>query len=448
MPSIATASIASLMGQAFFPEPIVAEILEAWDEASAGQSEAPALPRPEQLREVLNVAFLAGLETDEGRRLAFTLCCLPAGQGVRNTNGEDVNLLRLGQSRPFSLQEVRRLATTAQVNRSAIWVAFSDDGPLEIRGMVHFSSSWLSPRSALHLHHEPLPHAFMVRSNSPGNLTIHQGQSPIFHLKSGKTERPSTLSSNVFSINGIAKEGVRALRQCFDTVPHLRAADHEVFEWNLYVHVTFGILGTIQRSGHGGALIVSREQGCLLGLGQSLIKLKYSVDDEAWMIGRQFCALIAKREELLHLIQGCESCGIISDQQEQEVKQKLFELHQIEKLLAEHCQFVGNLAATDGALVLQNDFKVIGFGGEITLNDAERPKVYELDDWGSSTRHELDVESYGMRHRSAFRLASQCPDVLIFIVSQDGDVNLVFSVKDEVLFRRNIKTSNVSLNQA
>lgn len=430
-------------GQAFFPEPIVAELVAAWEESAAGQEGTPALPEAEALRAILNVAFLAGLETDEGRRLAFTLCCLPAGEEVLNTNGQVVKLLRLAQPRPFTLQEVRRLATTAQVNRSAIWVAFHPDGALDIRGVVHFSSHWLEARPALHLHPEPLPHAFMVRSNAPGNLTIHQGQTPIFHLKSGKTERPSTLSSNVFAINGIAKEGVKALRSGQAPPPHEWAEDHEVFEWKLYVHVTFGILNTIQRSGHGGALVVSREQGCLLGLGQTLIKLKYPVNDAGWMLGQAFCALIAKRQELLHLIQGCEACGIISDQQEQEVQQRLFELHQIEKQLAEQCQFVGNLAATDGALVVQNDFKVIGFGGEITLNELERPSVVELDSLGQ--RHPLDVESYGMRHRSAFRLASQCPDVMIFIVSQDGDVNLVFSANEEVFFRRNIKTGHVHL---
>jgi DNA integrity scanning protein DisA with diadenylate cyclase activity len=50
----------------------------------------------------------------------------------------------------------------------------------------------------------------------------------------------------------------------------------------------------------------------------------------------------------------------------------------------------------------------------------------------------LDVEEFGMRHRSAIRLVAAAPDVVAFVVSRDGSVNMIFGQDGRVTFHRDV----------
>jgi hypothetical protein len=101
------------------------------------------------------------------------------------------------------------------------------------------------------------------------------------------------------------------------------------------------------------------------------------------------------------------------------------EVAALEEAIMEVAHLVAALAKSDGAVVMSRRYEVLGFGGEISgkLDDVETV-LRALDVQGDRFEEE-STKSVGTRHRSAFRLCKELPDVLTVVVSKDGDVRFV-----------------------
>ena len=130
---------------------------------------------------------------------------------------------------------------------------------------------------------------------------------------------------------------------------------------------------------------------------------------------------------------------------EKELKILYSELIEAEKKLAEDCTFIGQLSATDGGILLKSDLALEGFGTEILLDKSKRSMVYKINQSIARENEELDSEQFGMRHRSAIRLCANTSDVVVFVISQDGVTNLVWSSDGKVYFKPDIKTTNMNM---
>jgi hypothetical protein len=131
---------------------------------------------------------------------------------------------------------------------------------------------------------------------------------------------------------------------------------------------------------------------------------------------------------------------------DEDVQQDLFQteclLGDAQRNLAETCSFIGRFSGTDGALIMQTDLSVEGFGVEILLDKAMPARVYEVKMPSGKGEVELDSEQFGMRHRSAMRLCAAVPNLVIFVISQDGTVSLVWNEDGKVFFRSGIRIMN------
>lgn len=96
------------------------------------------------------------------------------------------------------------------------------------------------------------------------------------------------------------------------------------------------------------------------------------------------------------------------------------------------------LAGCDGAILITNDLRLLGFGTEVRAEFNETAKVLEVLDDRSFSSKSLDVEQFGMRHRSAVKLISQHPAFTAIVVSQDGPVTAVWSEDGDVHVSKNI----------
>jgi hypothetical protein len=151
----------------------------------------PPLPGPAQLLSLLEVAYLASLETDEARPLRFTLCCTPqADRILRHNQNVSVEVWPFSADRPFTIQEIRRLAAATDLDNSAIWVRFppEPDAPLSIHGIVGLGSSWAAARHAFAYRYESLPEALLVQVPAPGQVIVYQGQFLLASLQSGQIQ--------------------------------------------------------------------------------------------------------------------------------------------------------------------------------------------------------------------------------------------------------------------
>jgi hypothetical protein len=97
---------------------------------------------------------------------------------------------------------------------------------------------------------------------------------------------------------------------------------------------------------------------------------------------------------------------------------------------------VGNLSCVDGCVILNRRLQLCGFGGEIQVSDEEaQGKPSKFTNY--ATGEEWEYKSFlkeigGTRHRSAARLCKAHEGVLVFIVSQDGELKAFSSDADKV----------------
>src|SRR5438477_9778578 len=83
-------------------------------------------------------------------------------------------------------------------------------------------------------------------------------------------------------------------------------------------------------------------------------------------------------------------------------------------------RFIASLTAVDGAVVLTDTLRIIGFGVEVTTSLSGVDKVYVTEDADGTDVKETRFAEFGTRHRSAFRFAASMEQAVAFVLSQDG----------------------------
>lgn len=429
-----------------FPTDLAKQVRDKWTTTIGGEYTPPPLPYEQNLQSLLEVAYLAGMETDEARPLKFALCCTSEIDRVRrHYQDSSVETWSFTSDRAFNVQEIRRIAAVTDLDTSAIWVRFSNkpDQPLAIHGLLNLGSSWASARNAFTYQYDPLPEALLVRVQAPGRVMVYQGQYLIASLESGNLQ-----SGEIFTPMGLLgayplfEEGSNLLRDEIPAPQYEEPHEWHNFEWLAYVNAVLAIVNSVQPRGHGGAIILAGKN-CKL-IKDKFVRIKYSLTTKINQLKKHFIDFMTLRHQfgdMLWLTE-TEDKGAPT---ETEIRLTNFLSHEAQRRLAETCEFIGNLSGTDGAIVLRTDLSVEGFGTEILLDKAKCSKVYKVSEPMSKKREELDSEQFGMRHRSAMRLCSAVRDLAVFVVSQDGGVSLVWNDKGEACFKSGLKTTNVNM---
>jgi hypothetical protein len=100
------------------------------------------------------------------------------------------------------------------------------------------------------------------------------------------------------------------------------------------------------------------------------------------------------------------------------------------RLAYEMLQGIGQLAAVDGALVMDSGFAVLAFGTTLSAPDTASGAVAGPDGFGRAEGGSFEIGRYGTRHSSAMHFAAAVPDSIVFVISQDGPVR-AFRRRDE-----------------
>src|SRR5262245_9270313 len=110
-----------------FPSDLADEITARWQSFAAHQA-APPLPSAPLLRHVLETAFFASFEREEGRAPRFVLCCAPESHIPRDAeDGGTVPVVPLEPSRPLSVESIRALAPAVSPETAAMLVECPED---------------------------------------------------------------------------------------------------------------------------------------------------------------------------------------------------------------------------------------------------------------------------------------------------------------------------------
>ncbi|MCZ7544182.1 MAG: hypothetical protein M5R40_11905 [Anaerolineae bacterium] len=308
----------------------------------------PPLPDESLLQTLIETAYLASMETEEARSLRFTLCCTASSMDApAQGQGGAVEAWPFAKDRTFSAQEIRRLSVATNVDTSALWVQFSDNAqePLTIHGLLNLGMPWTSAPNAFAYYYDSLPEALLLRVEAPGQIAVYCGESLVASLKSGRIQVENQLATHdLVAIDPILREGHSVLREQIPAPSRAVERNWEQYEWLSYVNTVLAVVSAIQRSGHGGALILARMGSRFTS--DDYVRIKYRLAGGAAHLSSRFVQFVSQHHRYMDVVSLAKRASDSPVVQRQLLTDYLIRdaLHR----LAEACAFVGNLASTDG----------------------------------------------------------------------------------------------------
>lgn len=419
--------------EVYYPVDLAQKTKDQWDkhshDAHRGVSCAE-IPPLNLLTELLEVAFFASLESEEGRDLNFILCCnkkndtivrfTPAGpEGVT-----ECGALRFSQPKQFSVKEVRRLAPAASPILSCILVEWDSGGAILIAGVVLLGSAWSVAKRGFDFGRfvDQPPHTLLVDVSGRGCLTVSVGAIRLASLSHGVLATNSgAAQTQMIDMLKLMQEGIT----CLSSKAKRRVGQRRAWvqEWIHYTDVLVALLNSIESGGHGGTILVAGSRW-IERQKNRFLRIKYPLAGAAVLCD----AFVAHLSALYH-------SGLMRDTAPKHAHHDLGLRRSLQQRNSA-VSTVAGFSGVDGAVLLGADLVCHGFGCEIVIGGKDRDfEVWSHDGATKGKRKLLNREEYGMRHRSVFRLCAENPNIAAFVCSQDGGVKMIWKNRQRVFVR-------------
>lgn len=381
-------------------------------------------PSVEQLRKVLEIAFSASMETEEGRSLRFGLLLLRHDE----IDEKDFRVARFGESRPLSITEIRRLAPATNPSSTFIAVEQADDGP-RIWGAVDAGSDWTLFRKGEKSSGIGLPFGLVISVAAPGSISVRLSDSLLVSAAHGQVAHPSANVLKFGPVHDFFRPVLQQLVQ--EALPDRGESDLDdhflVSYGGEYLRFLARTLQYVAELGHGGTIAVLREDA---GSIRQIAEVKYETTRfEAWGDLVDQLRLIYNEIESGKVLTEAPQVAQSSFQAWREVGH---ELRRVSQRLVDLSRFLARLTQVDGALLVTDHLRILGFGA--VIKDLANAPSTVRSCWNERCDNPFEEksESYGTRHRSAMALCRQV-DCVVFVLSQDGGVKALKSVGEHVL---------------
>ena len=213
-----------------------------------------------------------------------------------------------------------------------------------------------------------------------------------------------------------------------------------ILEYSTHLYFSFlnRLLVNIYENHHGGTvLIIDRSRTKL----EDSFQLKYQTKSyiEPW---NTFLRTVVDRSNILFLDNKFRNSAEIPIEDFKSYKSLFFDWLNVETIRAigEQIKLYSSFANVDGALVLDFNLNLIGFGAVTKPQSENSFNLYQCEDNNSTKKSIQDIEQFGTRHRSAFRFSHENPSSVGFIISQDGAIKGICSDdKGDVLYWNNLE---------
>ena len=393
------------------------------------------LPSKAVFDEIVDVCYHASMLTEEGRPTVFRIGYVSSKSPVSPRDEDElppVTRYPLKDPIPFIEAEIRRLAPVADPRRVLIAVE-QVDGRLQIHGLIDIGAAlWEMGR------HERIsgfssPDALIIMSNRPGELSMSRGDRPVLRLRDGRIAAPAEsvlLHGPVAEFFALASQ--MFIREACERSGIDRHPDED--EGLNFAHLFFieSVLLYAAELRHGGTLLFvpddfTHEDSRLL----DHVTIKYVMPSK-----RPHDAVLAamaarlKRTDALEKLEGKRT---IKGEEMESLSVMEAKQQECEDAARDAARFIASLTAVDGAVVLTDTLRVIGFGVEVTTSLSGMDKVYVAQDVEGTEQKETRFSAFGTRHRSAYRFAGSMENGVAFVMSQDGGVKAVKHVGSKLL---------------
>jgi hypothetical protein len=421
-PRSACPTIRSIVTEIFhYPDDLEALVASQWP------AHVPPDPLDESRRAVLEVAYHASMLRDEGRPVRLRIALARAEElcGIAPHDGPLV--LRLDRTRPFDVDELRRIAIAAPLETSLVTVEPDERGELRIWGIVSTGAQWLAPTWGGRGRDDIPLTGTIVHVRGPARIAVHAGDVFVAGLEGG---RLVTLRTDVFSSQWMPAlfAAVRAeLIDQHDTArePELPALDESLVR-SISQQMVRRALWLMREAHHGGTILFVDPDAAPTLFG-SLLRAKYLFAEGA--AHTRYRALLRSITDAIARRHGGRKAVIGAG----DFVDRATDLGETEAAIFELSRTVASLSAVDGAVVLSKRFEVLAFGveigGRVDPAAGQEPPLRihrALDAEGEHTVDD-DEENVGTRHRAAYRFVQAHPSGLAIVVSQDGSIRFVAS---------------------
>ena len=404
----------------FYPNELARFVCRSWTEVSSAQCTAP-IPF-EALEELLSTCYQASLLTEELRPVTFRVVLLsPDVLPVEDGPPRGYHRMCFIQPRTLDPNTLRKLSPAVEYSHSLLGVQLGPKG-FDIWGIVQSGARWVTSAYTGRRAFKPLPSTLVVSVTGPGSLSVSNGSTMLAKLANGliSTPGPELLGSDwireVFrSVRGELEElHASACSTCGSI-----SIDPQITRY--IAHGTLlRILQILRTHGHGGTLlIVPPDMVPALEQENPFMTIRYRFLEEEPR--RRYRTLQAK---IMRRLAEC-----FPDQQEvtwddyQNCED--LQLGELDETVEDFSHLLASLSSVDGAVLLTQCMEIIGFGVEIAGNLSSVQTLWRAQDVEAHECTAVPTDGYGTRHRSAYRLCAQLPQMLAFVISQDGRIQLI-----------------------
>lgn len=390
-------------------------IIECREISSLGTSDLSN----EGIYKLLETAFYLSMRSDEGR-----YPCLRIVSGRQNER----LTIKLKTPLSFSnVHELRRISPIAESQDFAVFVSENKDGELLCLGLTNIGhGSHVSLPGRPEITSLGVPVLFRAWIEGPGHLYVSEaGQS--FEYRAGRVRLVYPALSFVPKLRGLTQSIGHVLhRKSIDAVSDIPDA-HKYFGG--YSGVTSivdvalrKILHTCLGLRHGGAFVILPEDDSIPDSYD--ISCKYLLESPD--LGEDIANYWATHIETCY----AKNHGV------EEYDKKLGRSYSSKARLLNNLDAVAHLTAADGCVVLTNTLRILGFGGSILVSEEDCKKSiskFKLSECPCSIDEFLNSVG-GQRHQSAARLIIKHNGIVVFVISQDGELT-TFLTDDEEYVR-------------
>jgi hypothetical protein len=396
-------------------------------------------PGQEALADLFGAMFFASLQTDEHEPVRFAASYVdPDNDDPRRPPfpvAYDRRITRLADPVPVTVASLRKLSRAADPFSVKLAIYASPEGKFSTWGLIDqrqhemlFESheSERGPREVGY---------FSAEVTGTGELRILAEHNLIATLRGGEllTKYADVLSWSSDPTRKYARYAhyhVAAVRSVIGTRSWKRAV-RESRDWPQWLQggwfrTVQRLILAVQRYRHGGTLLIC--PGPRPDDVKASFVARYRRIPTA-LIGLDAFRVLERLEGVKRLQPDWDNVFDRTRGIEAEVVQRRAEMDGA-------IRFVASLSRVDGAVLLDGDLSVAGFGVEILTKD-EPAGVFRTKDTGAKGRHEVPTAQLGTRHRSVIRFCSAHPEAVGIVVSQDGDVRVITRVGADVVIWEN-----------
>ncbi|HOV14362.1 MAG TPA: diadenylate cyclase [Spirochaetota bacterium] len=424
-----------------YPQDLVELIKIAWKKNKIISDYIEQLPDDYILKNLLEISYHSSFMTEETRKVRFSLIFCPRDDESINNNYQTVHFTK---SRDFSLTEIFRLAPATDPTSVLIGVDFDEHKNLKIWGLVDIGTSWRNFISGESGTSFLPPGFFTILSTEPGNLTISCAGITILDLRQGQIFKPT---SGIFNEGLIADFFKNTKENIYKDL--LGLIDSEYFDSNKAIIKDFmknpqlfleRILFQIREKFTGGMIIIlpddyNEDDNRL----KDNLMIKYPCNyNKIW---KKLLNKILLNYKMFELIFSDDM-----DEQKNDVFHEYMflqdKLKRVELEIQDTANFISSLSEVDGAIVITDKLRLLGFGAEVTIKTSIPSVVKIANDRDGVFGNFIPIDSYGTRHRAAFRFCYGFENSLIFVISQDGSLRAIKKDDDDLVLWQDLGLFN------